>query len=88
MTTISWNQAFFYEGLPGEEWDLPGHIVTIHPSGTKWTSPEVLDRKVDGLRASTIKSQRGSPDRHHEGVSKADVPSSGTGNKRVSGPTP
>ena len=54
--------------------------------GTKWTSPEVLDRKVDGLRVSSIKSQRGSPDQHHEGVSKADVLSSGTGNKGVSGP--
>ena len=31
--------------------------------GTKWTSLEVLDRKVDGLRATRIKSQRGSPDR-------------------------
>ena len=40
---------------------------------------------MDGLRASMIKSQMGSPDRHHEGVSKADVPSSGVGNTRVSG---
>ena len=31
MTVTSWNQAFFYEGLPGEKRDLPGHIVTIHP---------------------------------------------------------
>ena len=82
-TLTSWNQAFFYEGLRGEKWDLPGHIMTIHPGPSGLTSPEVLDGKVDGLRASKIKSQRGSLDRHHKCVSKADVPSSGTENERV-----
>ena len=56
--------------------------------GTKRTSLEVLDCEMVGLRATRINNQRGSPDRHHEGVSKADVLSSGTGNKRVSGPGP
>ena len=54
--------------------------------GTKWTAPEILDCEMVGLRATRIKSQGGSPDRHHESVSKADVLSSGTGNKGVSGP--
>ena len=54
--------------------------------GTKWTSPEVLDCKMVGLRATRIKSQEGSPDRHCKGVSKAHVLSSGTENKGVSGP--
>ena len=54
--------------------------------GTKWTSPEILDCKMVGFRAIRIKSQEGSSDRHHEGVSKADVLSSGTGNKGFSGP--
>ena len=31
MTATGWDQAFFYEGQPGKEWDLPGHVVTIQP---------------------------------------------------------
>ena len=31
MTATGWDQDFFYEGQPRKEWDLPGHIVTIHP---------------------------------------------------------
>ena len=31
MTVTSWNQAFFYESLPGKEYDLPSHIMVIHP---------------------------------------------------------
>ena len=39
--------------------------------GTEWTSTEVLDCKMVGLRATMKKSQEGSPDRHCKGVSKA-----------------
>ena len=53
--------------------------------GAEWTSTEVLDCKMVGLRAAMTKSQEGSPDRHCKGVSKAGVLSSGTGNKGVSG---
>ena len=49
--------------------------------GTKWTSLEILDCKMVGLRATKIKSQEVSPGRHREGVIKADVISSGTENK-------
>ena len=56
--------------------------------GTKRTPAKVSDCKMAGLRAAMKKSQDGSPDRHHEGVSKADVSSSGVGNARVSGPGP
>ena len=54
--------------------------------GTEWTSPEVSNCKMVGLRATMIKSQEGSPDQHYKGVSKAGVLSDGTGNKRVSRP--
>ena len=54
--------------------------------GTKWASPEILDCKMVGLRATRIKSQEESTDRHYRGVSKANVLSSRTGNKGVSGP--
>ena len=31
MTAVSWDQTFVYKDLPGEEWDLQGHNVVIHP---------------------------------------------------------
>ena len=54
--------------------------------GTKWATTKVSDCEMVGLRATMKKSQEGSQDRHCKGVSKADVLSCGTGNKRVSGP--
>ena len=65
-------------GYPGSHRD--------NTPGTKWTSTEVLDCKMVGLRAAMTKSQEGSPDRHCKGVSKASVLSRGTRNKGVSGP--
>ena len=53
-------------------------------SGTKWTTTNVSDCKVVGLRATVKKSQERSPDWHREGVSKAGVLSSGTKNKKGS----
>ena len=31
VATPDWDRAYFNESQPGKEWDLSGHIVTIHP---------------------------------------------------------
>ena len=54
MTAVSCDQTFVYEDLPGEEWDLPGYIVAIHP-GPSGPPQKYMDHEMDGLRVPRMK---------------------------------
>ena len=56
VTISSQEQTFVHGGTESGEWDLPGHVVTIHP-GAQRTPSEILDCSMVGLGVTRISSQ-------------------------------